>query len=90
MVKTYKNKFNEKYGFSKDKSHSLTEISKLTGYQLKGLKKILKKGEGAYFSNPSSVRPTVTSATQWAYARIYSAVMGGKAAKIDKDLLIKK
>ena len=23
MVKTYKNKFNEKYGFSKDKSHSL-------------------------------------------------------------------
>jgi|TARA_B110001469_G_scaffold126322_1_gene143689 hypothetical protein len=90
MVNSYKNKFNKKYGLPKDKSNSLEEISKLSGYKLSGLKKILKKGEGAYFSNPSSVRPTVTSATQWGIARIYSAVMGGKAAKIDKDLLIKK
>lgn len=90
MVKTYKNKFNEKYGFSKDKSHSLTEISKLTGYELKGLKGIVKKGEGAFKTNPKSVRPQVKSATQWGIARVYSAVMGGKAKKIDKDLLIKK
>ena len=83
MVNSYKNKFNKKYGLPKDKSNSLEEISKLSGYKLSGLKKILKKGEGAYFSNPSS-------ATQWGIARIYSAVMGGKAAKIDKDLLIKK
>tara|TARA_R110002072_G_scaffold226790_1_gene383688 strand:+ start:90 stop:368 length:279 start_codon:yes stop_codon:yes gene_type:complete len=90
MVKTYKNKFNEKYGFPKDKSHSLTEISKLTGYELKGLKGIVKKGEGAFKTNPQSVRPQVKSATQWGIARVYSAVMGGKAKKIDKDLLIKK
>lgn len=32
MVETYKNKFNKKYGFAKDESHSLPEISKLTGY----------------------------------------------------------
>ena len=54
------------------------------------LKKIVEKGEGAYYSNPSSVRKNVKNPTQWAYGRIYSAVMGGKAAKIDKDLLIKK
>ena len=90
MVKTYKQKFNEKYNQPKDKSNSLQEISKLSGFQLKGLRKILEKGEGAYFSNPASVRPMVKSATQWGYSRVYSAVMGGKAAKVDKDLLIKK
>jgi hypothetical protein len=31
MVKTYKDKFNEKYGFPKGTSHSINEISKLTG-----------------------------------------------------------
>jgi len=90
MVETYKNKFNKKYGFEKDASHSVAEISKLTGYKLAGLKMIQEKGEAAYFSNPSSVRPQVKSAQQWSYARIYSAVMGGKAAKIDAAHLVKK
>ena len=87
---TYKQKFNKKYGFPLNESHSLTEISKLTGYKRNGLKKIVEKGEGAFYSNPKSVRPQVKSATQWGIARVYSAVMGGKAKKIDKDLLIKK
>lgn len=87
---TYKQKFNKQYNFDKDQSHTVNEISKLTGYKLSGLKKIIEKGEGAFYSNPSSVRPHITSATQWGYARLYSAVMGGKAAQIDKDLLIKK
>jgi len=90
MGLTYKQKFNKKYGFKKDDSHSINEISKLTGFQLKGLKKIVEKGEGAYFSNPQSVRKNVKNPTQWGIARVYSAVMGGKAQKIDKDLLIKK
>jgi hypothetical protein len=90
MVVTYKNKFNKLYGFKKDESHSLEEIAKITGYDLKGLKKIFLKGEGAYLTNPESVRPQVHSKEQWAYARVYSAVMGGKTAKIDKDLLIMK
>lgn len=90
MVLTYKNKFNLKYNQPKDKSNSLSEISKLSGYKLSGLRKIIKKGEGAYFSNPQSVRPQVKSARQWGIARVYSAVMGGKAKKIDKELLIKK
>lgn len=90
MVNTYKNKFNIKYGFPKDASHSLPEISKLTGYKLSGLKTIVDKGEGAYYSNPQSVRPQVKSPTQWGIARVYSAVMGGKAKKVDAEHLIKK
>lgn len=90
MVLTYKNKFNKKYGFDKDASHSIAEIAKLTGYKLSGLKTIFSKGEGAYHSNPSSVRPNVVSQEQWAMARIYSAVMGGKAARVDAAHLIKK
>ena len=31
---------------------------------------VFKRGIGAYNTNPSSVRPTVTSADQWAYARV--------------------
>tara|TARA_R110000803_G_scaffold31674_3_gene70364 strand:+ start:16 stop:288 length:273 start_codon:yes stop_codon:yes gene_type:complete len=87
MVKTYKQKFNSKYGFPLTQSHSLKEISDLSGFKLSSLKKIVEKGEGAFYSNPSSVRRQVSSATQWGIARVYSAVMGGKAAKIDKDLL---
>ena len=90
MGLTYKQKFNKKYGFKKDESHSLSEISKLTGYKLSGLKIIQEKGEGAFYSNPQSVRPQVKSATRWGVARVYSAVMGGKAQKIDKKHLIKK
>ena len=90
MPETYKNKFNKKYGFPKNESHTIAEISKLTGYKKSGLEIILDKGRGAYFSNPTSVRPQVKDPTQWGMARIYSAVMGGKASKIDAMHLIKK
>lgn len=90
MVVTYKNKFNKKFGFDKDAPHSLSEIAKLTGYKLSGLKTIFNKGIGAFKTNPASVRPTVSSPEQWAQARVYSAVMGGKAAVVDAAHLIKK
>ena len=45
---------------------------------------------GAFKSNPKSVRPNVNSARQWGIARLYSAVMGGKAAKVDAKELGKK
>lgn len=89
MVLTYRDKFNIKYNFPKGTSHSISEIAKITGYKLSGLKTIYSKGQGAYH-NSSSVRPTVMSAEQWAQARIYSAVMGGKTAKVDASHLIKK
>ena len=89
MVFTYKQQFNKKYGFKNDEPHSLDEIAKITGYKLSGLKIIFNKGIGAYKTNPQSVRPQVKSPEQWAFSRIYSAVMGGKSAKIDAAHLIK-
>ena len=89
MVLTYKQKFNIKYGFKKDEPHSLAEISKLTGYKLSGLQTIYNKGIGAYKTNPKSVRPMVKSKEQWAIARVYSAVMGGKTSVIDAEHLVK-
>ena len=90
MGLTWKQKFNKKYGFKKDEDHSMAEISRLTGYKLSGLRTIKKKGQGAFYSNPQSVRPQVKSSTQWGIARVYSAVMGGKAQKVDKSHLKKK
>jgi hypothetical protein len=83
MVVTYRNKFNERYGFHPNESHSIKEIARLTGYKKAGLEVIYEKGMAAFYNNRAAVRPSVTSPQQWAVARIYSAVMGGKAARVD-------
>ena len=84
---TFRDKFNKKHGFKKDSSHGLKEIAKLSGYKLSNIRKIFQKGKGAYFTNPSSVRPGMT-ATSWGYARTYASISpGSKSSKIDKDLL---
>lgn len=80
-MSTYKQKFNKKYGQPKDASNSLTKIAKLTGIKRSALQKIYNKGTGA-FKTAGPSRPNMTK-EQWSYGRIYSAVMGGKAAKID-------
>ena len=89
---TYKQDFNRKHKIKPlSKSHSLKEISEISGYELKGLKTIFKKGQGAFFSRPDSVRATVKSDEQWAYARVYAAINPkSKAYKIDKIHLVKK
>ena len=87
---TYKQKFNKKYGFESDEPHSLTDISKITGYKKTGLETIFDKGVGAFKTNPQSVRKGIRSPEQWAQARVYSAVMGGPTAKIDAKHLIRK
>ena len=88
---SYKNKFNKKYGQPPDKSNSLSDISRLTGYKKSGLQTIYNKGIGAFRTNRASVRPTVKSKEQWAMARVYAAVnRSSKAHKIDKIHLIKK
>jgi hypothetical protein len=90
MAYTYKKQFNKKYGFEPDQPHSLADISKITGYKKSGLETIFDKGVGAFKTNPTSVRPGIRSPEQWAQARVYSAVMGGKAARVDKSHLIRK
>jgi len=87
---TYRDRFNIIHNFPKGTSHSLKEIADLTGYKLAGLKVIQAKGEGAYYSNPRSVRPTVNSAEQWGRARVYASIVpDSKSARIDATHLVK-
>ncbi len=51
-----------------------------------GINKILSKGRGAYYSSGS--RPNQTAAS-WSRARLASALTGGSAARVDKDILEK-
>jgi hypothetical protein len=59
-------------------------LEKKTQCSLEGLKAIVKKGEGAYYSSGS--RPSQTSQS-WAYARLASAITGGKSSKVDYHIL---
>jgi len=96
---TWKEKYNKKYNHPKTESHTLSDISKDTGVSKRGLQKIYNKGIGAWKTNIGSVRlkkdfsknPNTSKyprksrlgKEQWAMARVYSAVMGGKASKVD-------
>ena len=60
------------------------QLAKATGCSLKSLKKIVSKGEGAYFSSGS--RPNQT-AQSWGLARLASSITGGKAATVDYHIL---
>lgn len=61
-------------------------LAKQTGCSIDALKQIVKKGEGAYFSAGS--RPNQT-AQSWGYARLASAITGGKASAVDYSILEK-
>ena len=61
---------------------------------LRMLEAVFRRGVGAYNTNPQSVRPSVRSSDQWAYARVNAflrAVRTGKfsGGKFDTDLLPK-
>jgi len=77
----YLKKYIKKYG--QENSGSLSKISKTTGIPLSILKQVYKRGIGAWTSgHRPGVRPS-----QWAKARVYSFVTGGKTTKsADKDL----
>ena len=62
------------------------ELAKATGCSLEALKKIVKKGEGAYYSSGS--RPNQT-AQSWGLARLASSITAGKAAAVDYNILDK-
>jgi len=72
MGYTHKQAFNMMYGLPKDTPHSLASVAKLSKIKLSVLKKVFARGVGAYKTNPSSVRPTVSSPEEWAQARVYS------------------
>lgn len=72
------------YGLSKLRLNK--HLARKTKCKLAGLKKIFRKGQGAYFSSGS--RPSQTPHS-WAYARLASSITGGKASGVDRSLLEK-
>ena len=74
---------------AKKHNESVTAPTKKTSTRT--LVAVFRRGVGAYNSNPQSVRPSVSSADQWAYARVNSflyALKRGKwrGGKHDQDL----
>jgi hypothetical protein len=59
-------------------------LAAATGCSVGSLHKIVKKGEGAFYSSGS--RPN-QSPQSWGYARLASAITGGKAAAVDYAIL---
>ena len=87
MVLTNKQKFNKKYKQKLNEPNSKKDISKLSGVSMSILDDDYDRGMGAFKTNPQSVRKSVSSPQQWAMARIYSFVVGGKTQKTaDADL----
>ena len=62
------------------------QLAKKSGCSRSALAKIIKKGQGAYFSSGS--RPNQTSQS-WGIARLGSALTGGKSAIVDYEILKK-
>lgn len=69
-----------------DKITPNKKLAKACGCKMQGLRKIVKKGQGAYFSSGS--RPNQT-AHSWGMARLASSITGGKAAAVDYNILEK-
>lgn len=63
------------------------ELAGRTGCSLRGLKQIVRKGEGAYYSSGS--RPNQTPQS-WGNARLASAITGGNASAVDFHILTKE
>ena len=94
--KTYRKCFLEKHNLE-DKSYSLEELSDISKVPMTILQEVYNRGIGAYKTNPQSVRLKGSfvknvkapsrfklSKEQWAYARVYSFLMGNPAH--DNDL----
>ena len=97
MVVSNKEKYNKKYNFKKDTSHSLNDIAKTTGIKKSILQEVYNRGTGAWKNNQASVRNVKgikggkgkkMSKEAWSYGRVFSFVMKGAGTwgKADRDL----
>jgi len=101
---TNREEFLKKHGLPSNRSLSLKEISKLSGYPVSTLQEVYNRGIGAY-SNLGSVRlldfsknPNTTkypasarlSKEQWAMARVYSFVNKGTTYHTTDSDLVKE
>ena len=71
------------YGLSR-KSITMKALSRKSGCSMRALDRIVRKGIGAYYSSGS--RPNQTGHS-WGYARLFSALTGGPASKVDRHIL---
>ena len=62
------------------------ELARKTGCSVNTLRKIIRKGEGAYYSSGS--RPNQTPQS-WGLARLASSITAGNASIVDYDMLEK-
>lgn len=89
MVLTNKQKFNKIYKQDKNQSNSKENISKLTRIPMKFIEEVFSRGEGAWKSNPESVRVIKgkkLSSVQWAYGRLYAFIVKRKEGNLNFDL----
>lgn len=78
--------FNSVYGNEIEKmpdGRNFKNISKVSNIPEKALEKVFKKGMAAYYTGGS--RPNQTPES-WAYARVYSYIMGGNTRKVDAEI----
>ena len=90
-LKSYKNKtsnhiINARKMYNVETITPNKELSEATGCSIESLEKIVKKGEGAYYSSGS--RPNQTPQS-WGIARLASSITSGKSAAVDFDILEK-
>ena len=72
--------------YNVEKIRPSADLAKATGCSVQSLKKIVNKGEGAYYSSGSRSNQTPQS---WGYARLASAITAGNASRVDYDILEK-
>jgi hypothetical protein len=89
QISSYKSKpsqhiLNVKKLYNIDKLVINSNLSRKTGCSINSLRKIVNKGQGAYYSSGS--RPNQTSHS-WGLARLASSISGGKASAIDYKIL---
>lgn len=92
VVKSFQSKpskhvVNAKRIYGVDHIKPTKELSRRCGCSLKGLRQIVRKGEGAYYSSGS--RPNQTSQS-WGNARLASAITGGNASAVDFHIIDKE
>jgi len=83
---THKSEYNKRHGQPAGQSNSKKDVAKMSKIPYSILDQVVKRGEGAFSSSPSSVRPHVKSATEWGYARMYAFVNKlEKGSKLNHD-----
>ncbi len=89
---TFRQKFNKKYGYDKDESHSIADIAKITGIKKSIIQEAYNRGSGAWETSKESIRNKYTgekreggfpasqrmSKEAWSFGRSYGLVMNNK------------